>query len=45
LRRAYDSAVWPHATRGFFDMRDRIAGVIDTLDLQAGRPAQGRLDL
>ena len=45
LRRAYDSAVWPHATRGFFDMRDRIAGVIDALDLQAGRPAQGRLDL
>jgi deoxyribodipyrimidine photo-lyase len=45
LRRVYDSAVWPHATRGFFDMRDRIAGVIDALDLQAERPAQGRLDL
>jgi deoxyribodipyrimidine photo-lyase len=45
LRRTYDSALWPHATRSFFDLRDRIPGVIETLDLKGGRPAQGRLDL
>lgn len=45
VRRPYDSAVWPHATHGFFTVRDRIPGVIEQLDLKGGRPAQGRLDL
>ena len=43
LRREYDSTLWPHATRGFFDLRDRIAYFIATLGLQPGKPAQGEL--
>ena len=45
LRREYDSTLWPHATRGFFDLRDRIPYFIATLGLQPGRPAQGELPL
>jgi hypothetical protein len=45
LRRAYDSAVWPHATRGYGELRERIGELILKLDLQGGRPSQGRLDL
>lgn len=45
LRRAYDGAVWPHATHGFSTVRDRIPGVIEQLDLKGGRPVQERLDL
>ena len=43
LRRPYDSMLWPHATRGFFDLRERIPQFIAELDLQTGKPQQGQL--
>jgi deoxyribodipyrimidine photo-lyase len=45
LRRHYDAMLWPHATRGFFDLRDRIPAIIAGLGLQTGRPQQGELAL
>ena len=35
LRRAWDSAVWPHATRGFFQVKARIPAILRAL----GNPA------
>lgn len=43
LRRPYDSTLWPHATRGFFDLRERIPQIIASLALQTGKPQQGEL--
>lgn len=34
IRRAYDTACWPHATHGFFKLKDQIPTLINTLDLQ-----------
>jgi deoxyribodipyrimidine photo-lyase len=31
LRRAWDEAIWPHATRGFFQVKDRIPAILRTL--------------
>ncbi|WP_291295664.1 FAD-binding domain-containing protein [Elioraea sp.] len=31
LRRAWDDAVWPHATKGFFQVKDRIPAILRTL--------------
>jgi len=45
LRRAYDAAIWPHATRGFFALRDRIPQILAALELKTGRPAQRELPL
>ncbi|MDX1499277.1 MAG: FAD-binding domain-containing protein [Woeseiaceae bacterium] len=33
LRRAYDSAAWPHATRGYFKLKDRIPSILGRLDV------------
>ena len=30
VRRAWDDAVWPHATRGFFQLKDRIPAILRT---------------
>jgi deoxyribodipyrimidine photo-lyase len=35
LRRAWDEAIWPHATRGFFQVKDRIPSLLRSLG-QAG---------
>jgi deoxyribodipyrimidine photo-lyase len=39
VRRAYDSATWPHATRGFFALKEKIPRLIDELRIVA-EPAQ-----
>ncbi|GJE44560.1 hypothetical protein AEGHOMDF_3749 [Methylobacterium soli] len=31
LRRAWDEACWPHATRGFFQVRAAIPRILDTV--------------
>jgi deoxyribodipyrimidine photo-lyase len=31
VRRAWDDAVWPHATKGFFQVKDRIPAILRTL--------------
>jgi len=31
LRRAYDSAAWPHATHGFFRFKEKIPGFVGAL--------------
>ncbi len=31
LRRAWDSAFWPHASRGFFQLKEKIPKVLDSL--------------
>ncbi|WP_284177223.1 FAD-binding domain-containing protein [Rhabdaerophilum sp. SD176] len=43
LRRAYDEACWPHATRGFFALKEKIPSIFETLGLGAGASAQGEL--
>lgn len=37
LRRAWDEAIWPHATRGFFQVRDRIPVILERLGLLPAR--------
>jgi deoxyribodipyrimidine photo-lyase len=37
VRRPLDSAAWPHATRGFFALKERIPELVDELGL--GRSA------
>ncbi len=34
--RRYDAVAWPAATRGFFALRTRIAGILDELGIAAG---------
>lgn len=41
LRRSHDALLWPHATRGFFELRNRIPQILAAMDLQTGRPRQG----
>ncbi len=36
LRRAWDEAIWPHATRGFFQVKDRIPALLRTLGHAGG---------
>jgi deoxyribodipyrimidine photo-lyase len=43
LRRHYDGTLWPFATRGFFDLRERIPQILAALNLQTGKPQQGEL--
>ncbi len=33
LRRRYDDVSWPHATRGYFKLKDRISNIIDHLGI------------
>ena len=33
VRRAWDSAVWPHSTKGFFKVKEEIPSVLETLGL------------
>ncbi|MCZ8181680.1 MAG: deoxyribodipyrimidine photolyase [Beijerinckiaceae bacterium] len=42
-RRPYDEACWPHATRGFFALKEKIPRIFETLGLQAGASGQGDL--
>jgi deoxyribodipyrimidine photo-lyase len=37
LRRAWDEAIWPHATRGFFQVKDRIPAMLRALGAAGGR--------
>jgi deoxyribodipyrimidine photo-lyase len=39
VRRRYDSLCWPHATKGFFAMKEKIPSVLEKLSLSA----QGQL--
>jgi deoxyribodipyrimidine photo-lyase len=39
VRRRYDSLSWPHATKGFFAMKEKIPSILDKLSLSA----QGKL--
>ncbi len=34
VRRGYDEAAWPHATRGFFKLKDKIPKLIERLNLK-----------
>ncbi|WP_114377064.1 FAD-binding domain-containing protein [Elioraea thermophila] len=40
LRRDWDEAIWPHATRGYFQVKDRIPEVLAALGLGQGRAAR-----
>ncbi len=33
LRRSWDEAIWPHATRGYFQVRDRIPSILEAQGL------------
>ena len=35
VRRGYDEAAWPHATRGFFKLKDKIPKLIERLKLNS----------
>ncbi|WP_162559626.1 hypothetical protein [Methylobacterium radiodurans] len=35
LRRAWDEAIWPHATRGYFKMRSAIPRILDGVASEA----------
>jgi len=35
LRRSYDEACWPHATRGYFKLRQHIPGILRQLRVRA----------
>ena len=35
LRRAYDSVIWPHATRGYFRLKEKIPALLQQLRLVA----------
>jgi deoxyribodipyrimidine photo-lyase len=39
VRRRYDSLCWPHATKGFFAMKEKIPSILEKLNLTA----QGKL--
>lgn len=43
IRRAYDEACWPHATRGFFALKEKIPRIFEELGLGAGASGQGEL--
>jgi deoxyribodipyrimidine photo-lyase len=47
LRRTWDAAAWPHATRGFFQMRDRLPDILaqtrDTGSSKHGGPSSTRM--
>ncbi|MCZ8377004.1 MAG: deoxyribodipyrimidine photolyase [Beijerinckiaceae bacterium] len=43
IRRAYDEACWPHATRGFFALKEKIPSLSEQLGLGAGAFDQGDL--
>jgi deoxyribodipyrimidine photo-lyase len=34
IRRRYDSLTWPHASKGFFAMKEKIPGILQKLGLQ-----------
>jgi deoxyribodipyrimidine photo-lyase len=34
LRRPYDSLTWPHAKRGYFKLKDKIPGLLESLDIE-----------
>lgn len=36
LRRPYDSATWPHARRGYFQLRQQIPAILDELAIPGG---------
>ena len=38
LRRAWDEAIWPHATRGFFQVRERIPAILRALGPEIAAP-------
>ena len=38
LRRPYDSAVWPHAGKGYFKLRQQIPVILDRLELHNPAP-------
>ena len=38
LRRSYDSAVWPHAGKGYFKLKQQIPVILDRLDLHNPAP-------
>jgi deoxyribodipyrimidine photo-lyase len=38
VRRAWDDAVWPHATRGFFQVKDRIPAILRALGPEIAPP-------
>ena len=38
LRRPYDSAVWPHARKGYFKLKQQIPIILDRLDLHNPAP-------
>jgi deoxyribodipyrimidine photo-lyase len=40
VRRRYDSLTWPHASKGFFAMKEKIPGILEKLQLQS---VQGQL--
>ena len=35
LRRPYDSATWPHASRGYFKLKNQIPTILDRLAISA----------
>jgi deoxyribodipyrimidine photo-lyase len=37
IRRRWDTLFWPHATKGFFALKDRIPSVLETLKLIPGQ--------
>lgn len=43
VRRAYDEACWPHATRGFFALKEKIPSIFEQLGLERGASVQGEL--
>jgi deoxyribodipyrimidine photo-lyase len=45
LRRPWDSRVWPHCTRGFFELRNRIDGLLPALGIDDPSKVQIDLDL
>jgi deoxyribodipyrimidine photo-lyase len=40
VRRRYDTLTWPHATKGFFGLKDKLPMLLQKLDLQG---QQGQL--
>jgi deoxyribodipyrimidine photo-lyase len=44
IRRAYDTLAWPHGTRGFFAMKEKVPGIIQRLGI-GPRDAEAQLAL
>ena len=43
VRRPYDSLTWPHATKGYFKLKDKIPHLLGQLDIKAAdEPAEPR---